>query len=667
MAGGMSKAFDENLMEGWVDNNNIHVLLIEDDKDISAMIQSFLEGNSEYEVSRTSSKRLDLKEYECTFDVEHKETLKEAVDCILREGEDSFDVVLVALGLPNGEGIEVFRKVSACCKTCPIIIISRFVEEALESVRLGAQDYIFKPELTRQTLIKSIRYSILRKKILIKKIIESDLESSINDIFSLILRADLNFSELSNMITNKIEEFTDSKDCFIGILNQKGNEIIGEGKNDFYKEVCVCHKDCFPDYSLKLDKDGKAHHFWAMAFNTCSDIIANDVVKFRKEYVKRSDCEVRARNMVMIPIVLDGRVVGQVSVANKLKGGYTDFDVKVIKKLANMFAVSLQKLRYENRLLEEKEQFRKVVETTQAIIYSISFKDDFKFTFVNEVMCEKTGYSRKELMKINIMNLLTPQSYQLFLERLSTMISGGVVPNTVEFEIKGKDERKGWVLVTSEIIRDDENNVVGANVIGIDISEKKKIEEELRLNRERLQMALEATTDGMWDFNVVTNYVYFSPRYERMLGYEPDELEKNYSTWLNLLHPDDRERCNLEVENMRKDIKSEYYHDGIYSNTFRMRCKDGSYKWISAKGKLFERDENNMPKRFVGTHLDITAEKELEASLIERETTVENRMNEILSEFSLYDDYHASRVKRLDEIINSLGNVSVTSQIGVKI
>lgn len=647
--------------------DKIHILLIEDDKDISQQIRGFLEGDSEYDVSKTNSEKLDLKEYECTFDVEHKETLKEAVDCIIQEGEDSFDVILVALGLPNGEGIEVFRKVSDCCKTCPIIIISRFVEEALEAVRLGAQDYIYKPDLSRQTLIKSIRYSILRKRILIRKVMESEFESSINNIFSLLLKKDLNFEELSIVIKEKIKEFTESKDCFIAILNQRENELIGEGKDEFYKEVCLCHKDCFPNYSLKLNDEGRSHHFWAMAFNEKKDVVANDVVKFRKEYVKKSDCAIRAKNLVMIPIILDGRVVGQVSVANKIKGDYIDLDIIMIRKLSNMFAVSLQRLRYENKLIEEKEQFRKVVETTQAVIYSISFEEDFKFTFVNDVMCDKTGYTKEELMNIKLTDLMAPNSYQIFAERYSKFMTGTEVSNTVEFEIKGKNGKKGWVLITAEHIRNENNEIVGANVIGIDITEKKKIEEELRLSRERLQMALEATTDGMWDFNVITDYVYFSPRYETMLGYEKGELIPHYTTWLNLLHPDDRERCNSEVENMRNDIQTESYVGGIYNNVFRMKCKDGKYKWISAKGKLFERDESGKPKRFVGTHLDITAEKELEFALVKKEIDVELRMNKILSEFTLYDDYHTSRVKRLDEIIKGLEVVSIQTQSGEKI
>jgi len=647
---------------------NIHVLLIEDDSEISKMILSYLKNDEYYTVSKTNSEALALKEYECTFDVIHKETLKEAVDCILAEGDEKFDVVLVALGLPNGEGLEVFEKINNCCKSCPIIIISKYIEEALEAVKRGAQDYIYKPNLTREVLIKAIRYAILRKNILLKKTRETEVEAAIYDIFINILKSEWTFDILSKIIKEKITEFTESDLVYIGILNEEGTEINGEGQKEFYEKICKCHDDCFPGYRLIVNKFNKAHNFWGMAYNSGEALLINDIIEYRNR-VNPADCEVSAKNLILVPITFNNKIVGQVSVANKIKGWYTQFDINLVKRLANMFAVSLQKLNYETQINKEKEQFRKLVETTQAIIYSISFNAHDKFVFVNDVMCQKTGYTKEELLGIKLENLLSPRSYHDFVERLKKLAKGEPIEQTTEYEIIGKNGNIGWVLITAEHLYDNNSHIVGANVIGIDITEKKKIEESLHIYQERLSLALEATTDGIWEYDIRTGKTYYSPRYQKMLGYGPEELEPSVNTWISLLHPEDHDRCVEELNKMYKGLPTKLLKGNVYTNQFRMKCKNGEYKWIQSRGKILEYDDDGTPARFIGSHLDITAEKELEIALRkeerERNSLVESKISEVIEEFSSYDTYHDLRVKQLDDIIQSLEDVSFP--LGVRV
>jgi len=131
----------------------------------------------------------------------------------------------------------------------------------------------------------------------------------------------------------------------------------------------------------------------------------------------------------------------------------------------------------------------------------------------------------------------------------------------------------------------------------------------LSQSEERFRQAMDASADGLWDWDIRTDRTYFSPSYFIMLGYAPDELPMNGGTWLNLMHPDDREQAmaaNLDCIDNRCER---------FSTEFRMKTKDGGWKWILGRGRALQRAPNGRALRMIGTHADITARKTLELSL----------------------------------------------------
>ena len=155
----------------------------------------------------------------------------------------------------------------------------------------------------------------------------------------------------------------------------------------------------------------------------------------------------------------------------------------------------------------------------------------------------------------------------------------------------------------------------GAIITSQDITAQKQVEEELNKTRERLELAMDAGEHAFWDWNLDTDDIYFSPRYYTMLGYEPGELPMKLTTWVELMHPDDRERV---VPKVKKWVESAQ----PYEIEFRLKTKNKKWKWISGRGKSFEKDAKNVPHRAVGVHVDITkhklAEEKIEKSLKEK-------------------------------------------------
>jgi diguanylate cyclase (GGDEF)-like protein/PAS domain S-box-containing protein len=136
-----------------------------------------------------------------------------------------------------------------------------------------------------------------------------------------------------------------------------------------------------------------------------------------------------------------------------------------------------------------------------------------------------------------------------------------------------------------------------------------KTESSLRVSEERWQFALEGAGEGVWDWNPQTDKANYSRIWKEMLGYSEHELSNTGAAWLELLHPDDKDRVLTLVERYFADQSVPYIAE------FRMRCKDGSWKWILMRGKLVARDQEGKPIRMIGTHADITQSKHTEDAL----------------------------------------------------
>ena len=132
-----------------------------------------------------------------------------------------------------------------------------------------------------------------------------------------------------------------------------------------------------------------------------------------------------------------------------------------------------------------------------------------------------------------------------------------------------------------------------------DISDRKVAERALRESQERFDLAVRGTDAGIWDWDLRTNAVWFSPRWKSMLGYEEHEIQADFMEWECRLHPDDRERAMATIRHYLEGERTDYELE------HRLRHKDGTYRWILARGAAV-RDDQGRVYRMVGSHLDIT-------------------------------------------------------------
>jgi PAS domain S-box-containing protein len=337
---------------------------------------------------------------------------------------------------------------------------------------------------------------------------------------------------------------------------------------------------------------------------------------------------------ISLPIHLDGRVGGALTLYARQPGRFGEAEVGLLEQAAANLSFALEALEHEQQRQQAELGLRQAAGRYAAMLATTA--DGFwlvdiatgRLLDVNEAAVRMSGYARDALLAMRITDLDVEHTPEDVVTHNEQIFSQGFD----RFETRHRTRDGRLIDVEVSTTPDLQSQTLVAFLR--DITERKRVEREIRaLNaelevrvaariaelaataatlaetEERLWYAMEATSDGIWDWQITTGNCYFNPAYFRMLGYEETDFPHHtVSLWIELMHPEDRAVTITAAEQALAG-------PGHYELEFRMQARDGHDHWVLSRGKVVSRDADGRPLRAVGTHIDLTARKQLELEL----------------------------------------------------
>ncbi len=267
-------------------------------------------------------------------------------------------------------------------------------------------------------------------------------------------------------------------------------------------------------------------------------------------------------------------------------------------------------------------EYRELLKNISDWLFEVDTHGDY--TYCSDSVLEFLGFSADELIGKSLFDFIPKDEATRVKNIFALHILNKEPIVKLEIIYLHKDTHQITVVTNMIPILDAKGDVFSFQSIAKDITEKKNSEKETKILEERLELAMNGSNDGIWDWNIVDNSVYFSPRWKEMIGYRDDELVNEVPTWTNHIHPDDMEATWAAIH---KHINSETeYYEGIH----RLKHKDGHWVWILDRGKALY-DSNGNATRMIGTHTDISEQKAIELKALHQQQIIEQIHDSVIS------------------------------------
>ncbi|MBZ0248373.1 MAG: PAS domain S-box protein, partial [Burkholderiales bacterium] len=277
------------------------------------------------------------------------------------------------------------------------------------------------------------------------------------------------------------------------------------------------------------------------------------------------------------------------------------------KSRAEALLASLQAS--QETLRESAARYRELFEANPhpMWVYDVA---SLAFLAVNDAAVRRYGWSREEFLGMTIRDIRPPEDVPMLEETLAGMTDG--LGATHVWHHRRRDGTDMLVEVTSHTLDFDGRRA--RLVLSHDVTERVRAEQALKESEERLRLALQASGQGLFDFDIASGGIAVSPEYARMIGFDPATFRETVDTAIGRIHPEDAPRVR---EALSQHLSG---RDDDFTVELRMRTADGGLRWIHSQGRIVERDAQGRPLRMLGTHTDITDRKLAEEALRRSET-----------------------------------------------
>lgn len=579
--------------------------------------------------------------------------------------------IVVDDSLPDMSGLDFLDQFYQRIKQTdiPIIMLSKSGSEAVavQAIKRGAQDYLLKDVLSANSLCRAIDNAI-QQVTLQQQLKQQQQRQRIVTSIALSLRNSLKLPDILSTTVEEMRQYLKADRVVIHQFETESSRVVAES----LVPGCpaMLHQplpiSCFKPLYNSIFLQGKPY----CISNIVADPKMQDYLPFLEQF--------RVKSLLAVPIVLPINSPVDPSTAQAhpsslspshiapLTWGllivhqcdrirdWVDSEVTLLEQISVQLAIAIQQsmlfqqvqqtnitleakvaertasLLQTNRQLQAEVKQRQQLEDEQQ--YLLTLLDNsltevyvfdvttLKFTYVNQQALTNLGYSLEQMRQMTPLALklsFTEPSFRDLLQPLFNQEQEILIFETYHWRADGTN-----YPIEIRLQRLVQNNHPVFLAFGLDLTERVKTQTALQENETRFQLALDASGDGLWDWQIPTETLYYSPQWVTMLGYAAEEIELTLAAWEHLVHPDDwlwvKDRLQAHLQNDAVPYRFEY----------RLRTKSGQWKWIANYGKVIQRDAQGQPLRMIGTHRDIDdrvraeqARQQAEVQLRESETT----------------------------------------------
>jgi len=312
---------------------------------------------------------------------------------------------------------------------------------------------------------------------------------------------------------------------------------------------------------------------------------------------------------------------------------------KAVKLLGTARDVTDQK-RSEDALRQSTLLLENVVENIPLAVFVKDPQDEFRIRLWNKAAETIFGIPREEMIGHNSYDYWPKELADSYLAVDQAVMREGRMQVVAEEQSTKRSGESIFVHTRKLPLCDRDGKPTLLLAICEDISARKRSEEALKEAQRRLAFTLRGADVGLWDWDLATNEVIFSEQWKSQLGFRDEEIRNQHSEWETRVHPDDLTIAQASVENAVRRRTPEYRSE------FRMRHRDGTWRWILSRGSVID-DANGNPARMLGIHIDITDRKRAEQALQESESRYRTFVDHATDALFLQD--HEGRVLDVNE------------------
>ncbi len=285
-------------------------------------------------------------------------------------------------------------------------------------------------------------------------------------------------------------------------------------------------------------------------------------------------------------------------------------DVFFLQAIANVLATAIERQRMEDALRESEQRWQLAIRGANDGIWDWNIKTNEAFysTRSKEIL----GYQNDEISNdVNEwFSKVHPDDIDLSMQTIQTHFDKKTPFYIVEHRLRCKDGSYKWILERGQALWDDSGHVVRMVGSHTDITERKLAEEQLSQSEQRFQILARATNDAIWDWDLLTDKVWWNHSVQTLFGYSPESVEDTIDWWHNHIHPEDRRRI---VADIRAVVESTQL---FWSNEYRFFKADGTSAHVFDRGYVVRDDTSQKPVRMIGAMMDITERKRVQEQLI---------------------------------------------------